>query len=312
MVFDQGLRVECPERAKRVEGPLRTISAAPLDSPSFGGLLVAFGRFPHGRLLSVPKQILRIGLVQMHCEKGRVETNLAAMAAYIEEAAARGVDIVCFPEMSITGYVDPSRDLVLDRTAPPIARFVAFTKSFPVTAIAGFAEANPGGKPFITQVAARDGKALGFYRKNTIHADEKDLFAPGTGVPIFVHPKAKTAVAVCADIDNPGVFAEAAGKGAHFVFLAAAPGLYGARETRDWRAGYDWWRSECHTKLSKYARENGIYIAAATQTGRTRDEDFPGGGYVFGPDGGCLAETKDWSEGMLYADIPLADSSGKR
>lgn len=128
---------------------------------------------------------------------------------------------------------------------------------------------------------------------------------------IFVHPKAKTAVAVCADIDNPLVFAEAAGKGAHIVFLAAAPGLYGAQETRDWRAGYDWWRSECHTKLSKYARRNGIYIAAATQTGRTRDEDFPGGGYVFGPDGSCLAETIDWSEGVLYADIPLADSSVK-
>ena len=27
-----------------------------------------------------------------------------------------------------------------------------------------------------------------------------------------------------------------------------------------------------------------MYIAAATQTGRTSDEEFPGGGYVFVPE----------------------------
>jgi predicted amidohydrolase len=39
---------------------------------------------------------------------------------------------------------------------------------------------------------------------------------------------------------------------------------------------------------------------------RTSDEDFPGGGYVFGPTGACLLSTEDWSEGVLYAEILLA------
>ena len=40
-------------------------------------------------------------------------------------------------------------------------------------------------------------------------------------------------------------------------------------------------------------------MAIATQAGRTRDEDFPGGGYLFSPDGRLLAETPDWRESVL-------------
>ena len=41
----------------------------------------------------------------------------------------------------------------------------------------------------------------------------------------------------------------------------------------------------------------------ATQAGRTFDEDFPGGGYVFDDQGRTVAETADWSEGVLVTDI---------
>lgn len=53
------------------------------------------------------------------------------------------------------------------------------------------------------------------------------------------------------------------------------------------------------------ARSNGVYIAAATQAGRTRDEDFPGGGYLFAPDGRCLTQTPDWREGALWVDTEI-------
>ena len=43
------------------------------------------------------------------------------------------------------------------------------------------------------------------------------------------------------------------------------------------------------TKLGRYARDDGVHIAVATQAGRTVDEDFPGGGYLFAPDGACIA-----------------------
>lgn len=244
----------------------------------------------------------------MRCEKGAIDANLAAMHDAIVAAAAHGAEIVAFPEASITGYNDPARypSAVLHVDGPEVARFVAMTRAPAITALAGLLENNPAGQPFITHVVARAGRMLGVYRKRTIPDDEAGLFAAGSEACIFEHPTARFGVAICADIDSPAVFAESAALGARVVFEVAAPGLYGPQAGRDWRAGFEWWRDECRARLGRYARENGIAIAVATQAGRTCDEDFPGGGYVFAPDGACVLATPDWSEGVLYATIPLA------
>ena len=253
---------------------------------------------------------LSIALVQMRCEKGAIDDNLAAIQAYIQEANSRNVEMICFPEMSITGYIDPTRqpEAILCLDSREVARFVAMTSGTSITAMAGLVEANPDGKPFITQVVARDGQMLNYYRKKTIITDEVAWFAPGAATTVFAHPKAVCGLSICADIEDPAVFAENAQHGARIIFEAAAPGLYGEQATRNWQTGYDWWRGECHHKLGHYARDNQVYIAVATQAGRTIDEDFPGGGYVFGPDGACLIETSDWSEGILYAELALEES----
>ena len=253
--------------------------------------------------------MLHIGLVQMRCPKGAIAENLASTEAHLREAATRGVDILCFPEMSITGYIDPDRwpEAVLSLNSAHVARFVEITGGCEITAIAGIVEGNPRGKPFITQLVARAGHLLGVYRKTTLGEDEAAWFAPGdtTPVPVFTHRMTPFGVAICADIDSPHLFAAYADQGARVVFEAAAPGLYGEQATRDWQAGFAWWRGECRTKLARYARDNSIHIAVATQAGRTVDEDFPGGGYVFAPDGRCVAETVDWSAGVLYARLPV-------
>lgn len=250
---------------------------------------------------------INIGLVQMRCEKGAIDENLATIHASLRAGASRGVDIMCFPEMSITGYIDPHRspEAILRLDGPEVARFVNMTRELPITALAGLVEANPQGKPFITQIGAHSGELVSVYRKLTIENEEVNWFAPGTTGAVFQHPKVVFGLSICADINTPQIFSTCAREGARIVFEAAAPGLYGSQETRDWQAGYQWWRDECHDKLARYARDNHIFIAVATQAGRTNDEDFPGGGYVFGPDGNCLASTSDWSEGILYATLAL-------
>ena len=124
---------------------------------------------------------IKIGLVQMRCEKGAITENLAAIQAYLQAGISQNVDIMCFPEMSITGYINPLNypEAVLRLDGPEIARFVAMTQDNAITAIAGFVEANPDGKPFITQVIAQAGKVLGVYRKKTIAEDEVALVRAG-------------------------------------------------------------------------------------------------------------------------------------
>jgi predicted amidohydrolase len=255
----------------------------------------------------------RIALAQMLCVKAAVAQNLQQIADLLAKAAGRGVDILALPEMCLTGYADPTRypHAVLRLDGPELDRLLAVTRPHPVTALVGLIEHNPAGtKPFITHVVVRRGELLGVYRKVTIDDEEVAWFSPGEGIPVFQVPTAggelTFGIAICADIDNEAVFATCRRGGAQIVFELAAPGLYGDQATRNWESGYRWWEEECRTHLGAYARTYGLWIAVATQAGRTIDEDFPGGGYLFAPDGTRAYTTKNWSPGVVYLDIDLA------
>lgn len=244
----------------------------------------------------------------MHCPKGKVQENLSKIQKYVQEAVSKGVDFICFPEMSITGYINAGDypEALLSLDSSEVIQFVKMTEGNDITAVAGIAEKNPAGQPFITQIAAHKGKLSGYYRKTHIAKDEKGLYSAGSEIAAFDHPKVKFGITVCADIDKREIFEEYANQGVEIVFEAAAPGLYGSQETRNWQSGFDWWKNECQTKLGIYARTYKIYIAVATQAGRTIDEDFPGGGYVFDPNGETIYSTPDWKEGVLYANIDIS------
>jgi predicted amidohydrolase len=262
---------------------------------------------------------LKLALAQMRSEKGDWAGNLERVERYMAQASAQGCDIVVFPEMSLSGYCDPTRfpESVQPLDSEWIERFVRLTGQYGITASAGFIEANPHGKPFITQVLAQDGCLIGSYRKRHIVDEEADWFSAGDYTPVFhlLLPQGEVdvALAVCADSDNSAVFADAARGGAQIVLHSSAPGLYGRRtDEASWQEGFDWYKSHLRERLPRYAREHGLYIAVATQTGSTVDEDFPGGSFVFGPEGECLLASPDWAEMLLVCNLDIPEREDKR
>ncbi len=249
---------------------------------------------------------LAVRLVQLRAEKAAIDQNLRGIEQHVAEADRAGIDLILFPETSVTGYADPTchPEACLDVEGPEVQRLAALSRSSKMTVVAGVIEANPGSKPYITQVVLQGGRIAGVYRKVTIKDDEERWFTPGSDLPTFWLEGHCFALAVCADIDNEDIFAAAARQGARLVLHAAAPGLYGEQATRDWKAGFTWWENACRDRLGRYARSHGLWIAVATQAGRTIDEDFPGGGYLFAPDGSRHAASLDWSEGYLDVVIP--------
>ena len=55
---------------------------------------------------------MKVALAQVESRVGDFARNLDALAKAQAEGAARGADVVVFPEMSLVGY--PPRDLLLD------------------------------------------------------------------------------------------------------------------------------------------------------------------------------------------------------
>jgi predicted amidohydrolase len=250
----------------------------------------------------------------MRSEKGAIDDNLKAMSGFINEADKRGIDIIGFPEASITGYHDPTKypQAIISIDGPEVNALLKMTKGRKPTILAGLIEKNPAGNPFLTHIIVQDGKMTGLYRKRRLGGPPDTLrFSRGRKTTAFPYKGLKYGVTICADIAGENIFTEYARQGAQIVFELAAPGLNGEQATRNWESGYKWWEGVCNRAFSKYTRNHGIWIAVATAAGRTIDEDFPGGGYVFAPDGRRVYATKDWNPGEVYLEIDLENGRVK-
>jgi len=169
----------------------------------------------------------KIALVQMRCEKAAVAQNLAQIETFLGEAESRQIDIVAFPEMCVAGYADPTRysQAIMGLDGPEVRRVLAMTRGMVLTALVGLIETRLGHKPYITQIAVRNGEIVGIYRKRTIKGEELLWFSPGDVVPVLQHDALTYSMAICADVGNETVFRDGAQGGTQIIFEMAAPGV---------------------------------------------------------------------------------------
>ena len=251
---------------------------------------------------------MKVALASLCFQKGDVEGNLAAHLDALTTFADAGCNLAVFPEMSLTGYIDPAnrahRTLSVDPIAPEIDRIIRASRDLDIGVLFGIAETNDHGKPFIAQIYAANGVVAGVYRKRHLGEDE-DEFASGSDSFVGEFRGLRFGVAICADMDADDEFSYAGQRGADVVFHPSAPGLYGERRKDDasWQRGLDWWRGACIAAHGKRARRLGLPIAVATHSGATFDEDFPGWAALFDATGEIVDELPDWQAESLYIDL---------
>lgn len=249
---------------------------------------------------------MRILLASVNCQKADIRTNLETHERVIREAADAQCDIAVFPEMSLTGYLDPEThsESLLNLNSGQLTDLIAYGEQASVDLLFGIVERGEDSKAYITQVHASAGTIMGSYRKRHL-ADNEGAFTAGSDSYIGRSAGETFGVAVCADYEVSDEFVAASSSGATVVFHASAPGLYGDRKIDDkgWQRGFDWWRNSTVDRHSRRAKELGVYIAMCTQAGPTVDEDFPGWAALFGPDGEIISELPDWKPGTLVVEI---------
>lgn len=103
----------------------------------------------------------------MNCQKGDVALNLARHLDQLKDAAEAGCHIAVFPEMSLTGYLNPEsqRDEAISADDDSVLELAEATGETGVAALFGIVEANSDGSPLITQLLADHGRVLGSYSK---------------------------------------------------------------------------------------------------------------------------------------------------
>jgi len=110
---------------------------------------------------------IKVAVVCMHSELDALENNLDKIEADVFKAADNHADIVCFPELSATGYTlkDPLR--IYRRSNPHriIERLAHIAVKSRCIVMAGMIELSDNDRPFITHVIAGPNGLIGQYRK---------------------------------------------------------------------------------------------------------------------------------------------------
>lgn len=239
---------------------------------------------------------IRVAAAIFNAPLGDVDGNIRRMSGLCHDAADKGASLICFPEMSITGY-SASKDippLALSCESPPVETLRRISQERNLTILAGMAETDQAGHVFATQLVFIPGKPLGKYRKIHTSPAEKHVFSQGVDAPVFESGGFRFGVQLCYDAHFPFIASRMAEKGADAIFIAhASPRGTPEEKFQSWMR---------HIPARSY--DNSLYVVAVNQAGDNgAGLTFPGLAFVTDPSGYVIANNVSGQEGLLFADL---------
>ena len=256
-----------------------------------------------------------IALVQMKCSANAAE-NLASAETAIANAAKKGAEIVCLPELFLGPYFCQREDAALFDLAEPIPgpsseRLSAAARKHGVVVVGSiFEKRMPGVYHNTATVYDVDGTLLGMYRKMHIPDDplfyEKYYFTPGDlGWKVFNTKKAKVGTLVCWDQWYPEAARLTALRGAETIVYPTAIGWHPKEKAEYGVAQHSAWE----TSMRGHAIANGVYVVAINRVGHELPPDgdrnggieFWGASFVSDPFGRVLVRGSHDREEVLVA-----------
>jgi len=267
-------------------------------------------------------EVFRVGLIQMSCTPDP-DRNLEHAMDMVREAAGRGAQVVCLPELFQTQYFCQREDHALFDLAEPIpgpttTKLSQLARQQGVALVASlFEKRAPGIYHNTAAVFDSDGTLLGIYRKMHIPDDplyyEKFYFTPGDlGYKVFDTRVGKLGTLVCWDQWYPEGARLTSLQGAQVLFYPTAIGWHPAEKAEFGKAQYEAWQ----TIQRAHAIANGVYVAAVNrvgfETGDVRGNKAPGqglefwgGSFLSDPFGRVIAQAPHDREDILIGEIDL-------
>ena len=241
---------------------------------------------------------LKIAAVCMHSETGEISKNLDRIEVFVSKASAIGVDLICFPELSISGYILKNpRNIYSQATCKEIIEKVAgMAKSKNMVIMAGLVEVSEGEKTYISQVVAGPHGLLGLHRKTHLSPQEKKSYDAGQKIAVFSHADVVFGLQLCYESHFPEISTVMALRGAEIIFFPHAS----PRGTTEEKI-QSWLRH-----LTGRAFDNALFVVACNQVGKTREGlSFPGGAVALNPAGRIIVRYAKKQENMVVADLKM-------
>jgi len=261
------------------------------------------------------KKKVTVGLVQMHSGDD-VDANIQKAIQGIHDAASKGAQIICLPELFNAPYFCQTRDDRFFNLAEPVpgktteilGEAARSSKVVVITSIYEKAE-----KYYNTAVVlGASGSLTGKYRKMHIpddptnHYDEAYYFAPGDlGFRAFSTEYAKVGPMICFDQWFPEGARVEADQGAEILFYPTAIGWPASQSRELNEAENNMWK----TVQIAHGIANNCFVVAVNRVGVQELLNFWGSSFVSDPYGRVLgiAPTDREVNLVVECDLNLID-----
>ncbi len=243
--------------------------------------------------------IVRVGAVACPAIVNGLEQNVNTIIKWTEIAAKSQVDLLLFPELSITGY-DVTKGVL-----PPITGgsrafqvLAGLAQKTKITIAAGMAWRQDDGGPYLAHGLWQPTGEFSFYCKTHLGQREQVAFLPGNNLPVFRLANVTVGIQMCLEHHFPEISQTLVLRGAQLLLCPhAVPRLTPSERRERW-----------HISLRARAYDNCTYVLAANQVGNNgRGIEYPGGTMLIGPTGDIIAEDFSGTASLLTAAIDLDD-----
>jgi len=250
---------------------------------------------------------MKVALAQISPHLGDLEKNFELHIKYIKKAKKKNVDLLIFPELSLTGYT--LKDLV-EEVALPLETntFISQLKtaSCDLSIVFGFVEEKERGLYYNSAAFLAEGKILHVHRKVFLPTfgmfEEGKFYAQGKNFHTFSTPFGNAGMMICRDFLNYGAcYLLFAGDSEIIIVISAAPGrgITGKESYETSRM----WESMGET-ISRFSNAFLIYC---NRVGFEDGKHFAGGSFIYSPLGQLVAKASYLDKDFLIQEINLND-----
>jgi NAD+ synthase (glutamine-hydrolysing) len=249
---------------------------------------------------------LKVGLAQISPFLGDVRRNLGLHLERIEQAKGQGVQLLCFPELSLTGYV--LRDLV-----PEVATKVAedspaladlLSASHALDLLVSLVEEDERHRYYIAAAYLSQGHIAHLHRKVYLPTygmfEEQRFLAAGDRFRAFDTRFGRMGLLICEDFWHMSAPYALWMDGADILLLASASPGRGL--SPDAALGSS---RSVEIINQTYATFLTSFVLHCNRVGFEDGLNFWGGSTIFGPDGKLVAQAPYFEEALLTATLDL-------
>lgn len=247
-----------------------------------------------------------LALAQINTRLGNLPANLEKHLAVTRQAVQDGMDLLVFPELSLTGYV--LQDLVpavccQPNSSDPIFKLL-IEASRDIDLVVGFVDEDSRHRFFIASAYLSQKKVLHVHHKVYLPTyglfDEGRFIAHGDSVRAFDTRFGRFGMLICEDfwhVSPPYILWQDGADLLLFVSAEPGRGLNGGvkLESSAWVESID----------RAYASLFTVFVAHANRCGFEDGINFFGGSTVFDPNGKLVAQAPYYEEALIKTEIDL-------